>query len=105
MGGGPPELREKVVSFDVAAALKDPASAPGLEPLDTIRVFSRFDFEPTPTVSVSGEVRVPGTYRTSGQASLRDAVFLAGGLTPDASVDTAQLFRINPDRTSKIFCS
>jgi protein involved in polysaccharide export with SLBB domain len=99
----PPDFRPNVVSFDLAAALQDPASAPGLEPLDTVRVFSRFDFEPTPTVSVSGEVRLPGTYRTSGQASLRDAVFLAGGLTPDASVDTAQLFRINPDGTSKIF--
>ena len=99
----PPDFRPNVVSFDLSAALKDPESAPRLEPLDTVRVFSRFDFEPTPTVSVSGEVRRPGTYRTSGQASLRDAVFLAGGLTPDASVDGAQLFRINPDGTSKIF--
>jgi polysaccharide export outer membrane protein len=99
----PPDFRPNVVSFDLSAALNDPASAPRLEPLDTVRVFSRFDFEPTPTVSVSGEVRRPGTYRTSGQASLRDAVFLAGGLAPDASVDGAQLFRINPDGTSKIF--
>jgi len=99
----PPDFRPNVVSFDLAAALKDPTSAPKLEPLDTVRVFSRFDFEPPPTVSVSGEVRKPGTYRTSGQASLRDAVFLAGGLAPDASVDGAQLFRINPDGSSKIF--
>jgi len=99
----PPDFRPNVVSFDLSAALKDPASAPKLEPLDTVRVFGRFDFEPPPTVSVSGEVRLPGTYRTSGQASLRDAVFLAGGLTPDASVDGVQLFRINPDGTSKIF--
>lgn len=99
----PPDFRPNVVSFDLSAALKDPASAPKLEPLDTIRVFSRFDFELPPTVSVSGEVRKPGTYRTSGQASLRDAVFLAGGLAPDASVDGAQLFRINPDGSSKIF--
>jgi protein involved in polysaccharide export with SLBB domain len=99
----PPDFRPNVVSFDLASALKDPASAPSLEPLDTIRVFSRFDFEPAPTVSVGGEVRLPGTYRTSGQASLRDAVYLAGGLSPNASVDNAQLFRINPDGTSKIF--
>jgi protein involved in polysaccharide export with SLBB domain len=99
----PPDFRPNVVSFDLASALKDPASAPSLEPLDTIRVFSRFDFEPAPTVSVGGEVRMPGTYRTSGQASLRDAVYLAGGLSPNASVDNAQLFRINPDGTSKIF--
>jgi polysaccharide export outer membrane protein len=98
-----PDYRPSVVSFDLAAALKDPASAPELMPLDTVRVFSRFDFEPAPTVSVGGEVRAPGTYKTSGQASLRDAVFLAGGLTQNASVDTAQVFRINPDGTSKIF--
>ena len=99
----PPDFRPSVVSFDLSAALKDPASAPPLQPLDTLRIFSRFDFEPAPIVSVAGEVRTPGTYKTSGQASLRDAVFLAGGLTPNASVDTAQLFRINPDGTSKIF--
>jgi protein involved in polysaccharide export with SLBB domain len=71
--------------------------------LDTVRVFSRFDFEPAPTVSVSGEVRSPGTYRTAGQATLRDAVFLAGGLTPDAALNTAQVFRFNPDGSSEIF--
>lgn len=98
-----PDFRPTVVSFDLAAAMKDPANAPALEPLDTVRIFSRFDFEPAPTVSVGGEVRSPGTYRTSGQASIRDAVYLAGGLTPDAATNTAQLFRINPDGTSEIF--
>jgi len=99
----PPDFHPSVVSFDLATAMKDPATAPQLEPLDTVRIFSRFDFEPAPTVSVAGEVRSPGTYRTSGQASLRDAVYLAGGLTPDAALDTAQLFRVNADGSSEIF--
>ncbi|MGB2677801.1 MAG: SLBB domain-containing protein [Candidatus Acidiferrum sp.] len=98
-----PDFHPSVVSFDLAAAMKDPGTAPHLQPLDTVRVFSRFDFEPAPTVSVTGDVRSPGTYRTSGQASLRDAVYLAGGLTPDAALDTAQLFRLNPDGSSKIY--
>jgi protein involved in polysaccharide export with SLBB domain len=98
-----PDFHPTIVSFDLAGAMKDPSSAPSLQPLDTVRIFSRFDFEPAPTVSVAGEVRSPGTYRTSGQASLRDAVYLAGGLTPDAALNTAQLFRFNPDGTSKIF--
>ena len=99
----PPDFHPTVVSFDLASAMADPAAGPALQPLDTVRIFSRFDFEPAPTVFVVGEVRSPGNYRTSGQASLRDAVFLAGGLKPDAAMDTAQLFRINPDGTSKIF--
>jgi polysaccharide biosynthesis/export protein len=98
-----PDFHPTVVSFDLAAAMKDSSTAPALQPLDTVRIFSRFDFEPAPTVSVAGEVRAPGTYRTSGQASLRDAVFLAGGLTPNAALNTAQLFRFNPDGTSRIF--
>ncbi len=98
-----PDFHPTIVSFDLAGAMKDPSSAPSLQPLDTVRIFSRFDFEPAPSVSVAGEVRSPGTYRTSGQASLRDAVYLAGGLTPDAALNTAQLFRFNPDGSSKIF--
>ncbi|HVH73131.1 MAG TPA: SLBB domain-containing protein, partial [Candidatus Dormibacteraeota bacterium] len=80
----------------------NPASAPKLQPLDTLRIFSRYDFEPAPEIWVGGEVRVPGKYRTSGQVRLKDAVFLAGGVTQDASLDSAQLFRTQPDGTMKI---
>lgn len=99
----PPDFHPTVVSFDLASAMKDPSAAPALEPLDTVRIFSRFDFEAAPTVTVAGEVRSPGTYKTSGQPSLRDAVFLAGGLTPMAALNSAQLFRFNSDGTSEIF--
>ena len=98
----PPDFHPTVESFDVSTALANPASAPALKPLDTVRIFSRYDFEPPPQVSVIGEVRKPGTYRTSGQAHLRDALYLAGGITPDAALDTAQLFRSESDGTMKI---
>ncbi len=98
----PPDFHPSVESFDLSAALANPASAPKLQPLDTVRVFSRFDFEPAPEIWVGGEVREPGKYRTSGQAHLRDAVYLAGGVTQDASLNTAQLFRMQPDGTMRI---
>jgi protein involved in polysaccharide export with SLBB domain len=98
----PPDFHPSVESFDLTAALADPASAPKLQPLDTVRVFSRYDFEPAPEIWIGGEVREPGKYRTSGQAHLRDAVYLAGGVTQDASLDSAQLFRTQPDGTMKI---
>jgi protein involved in polysaccharide export with SLBB domain len=98
-----PDFRPSVVSFDLAAAMKDASASPKLQPLDTVRIFSRFDFEPIPTVTVDGEVRSPGTYKTSGQATLKDAVYLAGGLTTEAAVDSAQVFRVNLDGGSKIF--
>ncbi len=97
-----PDFHPSVESVDLSAALADPASAPILKPLDTVRIFSRFDFEPAPDVWVGGEVRAPGKYRTSGQAHLRDAIYLSGGLTPDASLDSAQLFRTESDGTMRI---
>ncbi|MGB6597156.1 MAG: SLBB domain-containing protein [Candidatus Acidiferrum sp.] len=98
----PPDFHPSVESFDLSAALANPASAPKLEPLDTVRVFSLYDFQPAPEIWVGGEVREPGKYRTSGQAHLRDAVYLAGGVTQDASLDSVQLFRTQPDGSLKI---
>jgi protein involved in polysaccharide export with SLBB domain len=98
----PPDFHPSVESFDLTAALANPASGPKLQPLDTVRVFSRYDFEPAPEIWIGGEVREPGKYRTSGQAYLRDTIYLAGGVTQDASLDSVQLFRTQPDGTMKI---
>jgi protein involved in polysaccharide export with SLBB domain len=99
----PPDFRPSVESFNLSAALASPEASPKLQALDTVRIFSRYDFEPAPTVWVGGEVRAPGKYRTSGQVRLRDAVYLAGGVSTDAGLDSAQLFRTQPDGTLKIF--
>src|SRR5246500_2391093 len=98
-----PDFHPTVESFDLAGALANPEQAPVLHAMDTVRVFSKFDFENPPTVSVWGDVRGPGTYRTSGQIHLSDAVHLAGGLAPDAKVSDAQVFRYLPDGKTKIF--
>jgi polysaccharide biosynthesis/export protein len=97
-----PDFHPSIESFDVNAALANPASAPTLNRLDTVRIFSRYDFERPPNVSVGGAVRAPGDYRTTGVAHLRDAVYLAGGITPDAALDSAQLFRTQADGTLRI---
>lgn len=99
----PPDYRPSVESFSLTQALADPSKAPALQSMDTIRVFSRFDFEDPPTVSVMGDVRAPGAYRTSGQVRLADAVHLAGGLTRDAEMGDAQVFRYLPDGKFRIF--
>jgi polysaccharide biosynthesis/export protein len=98
-----PDYHPVVETFDLVAALEHPDKAPKLEPLDTVRIFGKFDFEPDPEVLVTGEVRAPGRYRTSGQQHLRDAIFQAGGVTPDAWLDSAQLFRRQPGGTTRVF--
>jgi polysaccharide export outer membrane protein len=98
-----PDFHPTVESFDLEDALTNPSQSPLLHPMDTLRIFSRFDFENPPAVSVWGDVRAPGTYRTSGQIRLGDAIHLAGGLGPDAQTDDAQVFRYLPDGKFKIF--
>src|SRR5207302_5961168 len=68
-----PDFRPTVQSFDLTQALGDPSKAPLLQPLDTVQIFGRYDFEDPPVVSVLGDVRVPGTYRTSGDIHISDA--------------------------------
>jgi polysaccharide biosynthesis/export protein len=97
-----PDFRPTVQSFSVADALADPANAPTLQPLDTVQIFGRYDFENPPDVSVLGDVRAPGTYKTSGDIHLSDAIHLAGGLLPDAETVDAQVFRYMSDSTLKI---
>jgi polysaccharide export outer membrane protein len=99
----PPDFRPSVEGFNLSDAFADPARAPALHPMDTVRIFGRFEFEDTPTVSVLGDVRAPGDYGTSGEIHLSDAVHLAGGLAPDAATADAQVFRYLPDGRFKIF--
>lgn len=98
-----PDFRPTVDSFNLAKALADPSQAPLLQPMDTVEIFGRYDFENPPTVSVLGEVRGPGTFQTTGDIRLADAIHLAGGLAPDAEMNDAQVFRYLPDGKLKIF--
>ena len=97
-----PEHRPVVESFNLQAALEHPENAPQLEPLDTIRIFGRFELEAPPEITVSGEVQAPGRYRVAGVERVRDAVYQAGGPSPDAWMDAAQLVRSLPDGTTRV---
>lgn len=98
-----PENRPVVESFNLGAALADPGNAPKLEPLDTVRIFGKYDLEAAPEILVTGEVRAAGRYRISGQEHVRDAIYQAGGTTPESWMESAQLFRDMPDGTKKVF--
>ena len=92
-----PDYTPQIVTFNLDDALKGKDQLVALKPFDTVRIFSRFDFEDPPIVTVAGEVRDPGDHLTNGAARVRDAVYLAGGLTSDASTDSLQIFRRTGD--------
>ncbi|MGA2356131.1 MAG: SLBB domain-containing protein [Terriglobales bacterium] len=93
----PPDYTPQVIAFNLDDALSGKAQPVALKPFDTVRIFSRFDFEDSPIVTVAGEVRDPGDHLTNGATRVRDAVYLAGGLTPNASTDSVQILRRTGD--------
>ena len=93
----PPDYTPQVFAFNLDDALSAKEQPVTLKPFDTVRVFSRFDFEDPPVITVAGEVRDPGDHLTNGATHVRDAVYLAGGLTSDASTDSVQIFRRTGD--------
>jgi protein involved in polysaccharide export with SLBB domain len=99
----PPDFRPTVLAFNLGDALAGKGEVPALKPFDTVRIFGRYDFEDPPEIIVSGEVRSPGELLTNGQTRLRDAIYLAGGLTPDAKLDDVQIYRREAGRGMRVF--
>jgi protein involved in polysaccharide export with SLBB domain len=97
-----PDYTPVILAFNLDDALQGKLPDLVLKPFDTIRVFGRFDFEDPPVVTVSGEVRDPGDHLTNGATRLRDAIYLAGGATPEAQLNDAQIFRRTDDGKLKI---
>lgn len=98
---GSPDFTPTVLAFNLDDVLSGKQNL-ALKPFDTVRIFGRYDFEDPPIVSISGEVRDPGDHLTNGTVHLRDAIYLAGGITPSAEVDDVQVFRQTEDRKLKV---
>jgi polysaccharide export outer membrane protein len=91
-----PLTREpEYVGFDLGAALLDslPEANLELEARDRLYVFNRASFRDAPRVAVRGEVREPGTYVHRKDMRVLDLVLAAGGLTDDAWLSEAEVFR------------
>ncbi len=91
-----------MLAFNLGDALAGKDQDLVLKPFDTVRVFGRYDFEDPPVITITGEVRDPGDHLTNGTPHLRDAIYLAGGATRDASLDDVQVFRKTNDGKLKV---
>jgi polysaccharide export outer membrane protein len=70
-----------------------------LDEEDEIRVFSRSTFRAQRYVAVVGAVRKPGRVPYREGMTVRDAVLLADGVTPDAWLQEAEIARLAQDST------
>jgi protein involved in polysaccharide export with SLBB domain len=91
----PPDMHREVISFNLGKAVKGDASEDiQLREQDIVNVFSRWDMQEKPVVSISGQVVTPGTYDFYGNMTIRDLVVAAGSLRRNAFLDKAELTRV-----------
>jgi protein involved in polysaccharide export with SLBB domain len=84
-----PDYRPETISFQLSDVLSgdDPVT---LQPLDVVRVFSRYEIDP-PRVTIWGEVLRPGEYPLSEGMTLAGLVQMAGGFRRSAYRGEADL--------------
>lgn len=93
----PPNLRTELVPFNLGKLLLGGDEAENLElmPRDTVHVFSKWLFSDRPKVTVEGEVRKSGSIDLEDNMMVKDAVLAAGGLTRDAYLEDAEIYRVD----------
>ena len=81
--------------IDLGKALNSPRGADNvlLQAADEVTIFSEDSLRDLPTVTVTGEVRMPGQYRLDPRMRVSDLVYMAGGFRDSAYRERATLAR------------
>ncbi len=95
-----PEKRKEIVPVNLRRIVieRDAASDVPLKPRDALMVYARSAFRGIETARVGGEVRNPGEYEILPGTRISDLVKLGGDLTRNASLDEAELSRLDENR-------
>ncbi len=88
-----PDNQIELVSFNVAGVLN--GTTPDIQLLreDLINISSIFDLREEFTLSIDGEVRLPGTFPYAENITLEELIIQAGGLTEGASARRVEVSR------------
>jgi polysaccharide export outer membrane protein len=97
----PPDLHPEKLFFNMEKALAgDPENNVELKEFDTVMVFSRWEMEEMPKVTVGGEVQKPGQYRYFTGMTVRDILTLAGNPKRTAFLKNAEISRLDKTKES-----
>jgi protein involved in polysaccharide export with SLBB domain len=90
-----PDQHKEVVSFNLGKALQgDIKENILLREQDIVHVFSRWDMQEKPVVSISGQVVNPGTFDYYPNMTIRDLIAASGSLKRNAFMESAELTRV-----------
>lgn len=94
------DLTLEVLSVDIRGIMDGTVADIPLRKNDVLFVPSKRDMEGERTLSITGEVRYPGTYVYADNTTIEDLVLQAGGLTEAASVTKVNVYRRKNDSHS-----
>jgi protein involved in polysaccharide export with SLBB domain len=83
----------ELISFDLGKIISGAVSDIPLQREDVITISSIFDLREEYKVSISGEIREPGTFDYSNNMSLEDLIILSGGFKEGASAKRIEISR------------
>ena len=91
-----PDSQRKVISFNPQRALAgDTENNLALLNEDSIIVYKETEFRPRDSVTIAGDVRIPGVYLRHNNMSVTDLIILAGGLKEDAQKVGIEVSRVD----------
>jgi protein involved in polysaccharide export with SLBB domain len=102
-----PDKRLTAIHVDLDKVLQnDPSHNIKLEPLDRVRIFSIYDFNPARSYTLSGHVKSPGSYPYADSLTLYDIVTVAGGMKDSlfraqTYLPRADIKRLNEDKRTR----
>jgi protein involved in polysaccharide export with SLBB domain len=98
-----PDLNIQYIMVNIDAAVKNPNSVNNilLQPKDKLLVYSKSKFTEKTNVSISGEVRNPGSFEYNDSLHVSDLVTFAGGLKESAT-KFAYIYRKDPNAIKPI---
>lgn len=90
-----PDLSKKYIPFNLKEILENSNSVNNikLQNLDIIKIFSKSYFKDEFLFSVTGAVRSPGDFIYGDGITLKDALYLAGGLKKEAAKNRIEISR------------
>lgn len=89
----------EILGFNLGEVLKGTAEDVMLQKDDSVMITSLFDYREEQSVSVSGAVLEPGTFKFVENITLKDLIFKAKGFTEMANTDSVELVRVVKDPT------
>lgn len=98
-----PDNTQNLISFDVAKIMSGEQADISLLREDKITISSLFSLRDEYKISISGEVRAPGTFDYADNMKLGDVIQMAGGFKEGATPNRIEISRRikNSDATSK----